>query len=67
MRQKQYNKTAELYRDRIVKAGYSVKFNWTDPYGGFYKDVTVRGKFWNGYGCEFPTPRKAWEYIRRIT
>jgi hypothetical protein len=64
-RQKKYNETAQKYEQKLRKAGYSVKYNWTDPYGGYYEDVTVRGPIWRGYGGEFPTTRKAWEYIRR--
>jgi hypothetical protein len=65
MRQKQYNRTASDYAEKIKKMGYSISFNWTDPNGGFYEDVTVRGDLWRGYGTEFPTPRKAYEYIRQ--
>lgn len=49
----------------LEKHGYSVTFNWTDPYGGSYEDITVRGAIWRGYGTEFSTPKAAWEYIRR--
>lgn len=63
---KKYNETARKYEEKLRKAGYSVHYNWTDPYGGHYEDVTVRGPKFNGYGSEFSTPRKAWEYISRI-
>lgn len=63
MRQKQYNKTAQKYEAKLRKKGYFVKYNWTDPFGGFYEDVTIRGARFKGYGCEFSTPKKAYEYI----
>lgn len=42
-----------------------MKYNWIDPSGGEYEDVTVRGPKFRGYGGEFSTPRKAWEYINQ--
>ena len=63
---KHYNKTARKYEEKLRKKGYKVKYNWKDPYSGEYEDVTVRGSIWNGYGGEFATPRKAYEYITRV-
>ena len=63
MRTYKYNKTAQAYEQKLNKKGYTVKYNWSDSYGGDYEDVTVRGPIWCGYGGEFSTPRKAWEYI----
>lgn len=63
MREKKYNETAQKYAEKIRKMGYTIKFNWTDPYGGSYEDVTVRGPKWRGYGGEFSTPRQAYYAI----
>lgn len=60
MRQKYYNASAQRYAEKIRKLGYTIKFNWSDPYGGTYEDVTVRGPRYNGYGTEFSTPREAY-------
>lgn len=64
-RQKKYNKTAQIYAEKLRKKGYSIKFNWTDSFSGFYEDVTIRGAKFNGYGSEFSTPKKAYQYINR--
>lgn len=61
MRLKQYNNTAALYAEKLRSAGYSVKFNFVDSWN--YEDVSVCGPLWRGYGTEFSTPRKAYEYI----
>lgn len=65
MRRKFYCETSRKYEEKLRKAGYFVKYNWTDPYSGEYEDVTVRGPKFRGYGTEFSTPRKAWEYINQ--
>lgn len=64
-REKRFCKTAQRYEEKLRKKGYTVKYNWTDPYGGIYEDVTVSGPIFNGYGGEFSTPRMAWEFINR--
>lgn len=66
MRTKKYNTTAIRYEEKLRKKGYSVKYNWHNAYDGDYEDITVRGPAFNGYGGEFSTPRKAYEYIRAI-
>lgn len=63
MRTKKFNETARKYEEKLRKAGYSVQYNWVDAYAGEYEDVTVRGPKFRGFGGEFSTPRKAWEYI----
>lgn len=57
---RRYNKTAALFADKLRKAGYRCKFNFIDDV--YYEDVTV-GPL-RGYGGEYSTPRKAWEYLR---
>lgn len=64
-RTKHYNETARKYEQKLRKKGYSVKYNWVDPYGGEYEDVTVSGPAFCGYGGEFPTPRAAYERVTR--
>ena len=61
MRTKKYNKTAQLYAEKLRKIGYTCRFNWISD--SEYDDVTVTGAIWRGYGGEWPTPRKAYEYI----
>lgn len=61
---KTYNQTAQKYAEKLRKRGYSVKFNWVDD-GRQYEDITIRGAIFNGYGGEFSTPRKAYEYINK--
>jgi hypothetical protein len=56
---KQYNKTASLYKEKLRKKGYLLRFNWVDYPGTEYDDVTVIG-----HG-EFNTPRKAYECLTR--
>ena len=63
-RHKFYNKTAQLYKEKVEKLGYCLKFNWIDPYGGEYEDVTVRGPKFRGYGTEYSTPRDAYEHLK---
>lgn len=55
---KTYNDTANFYANKLRERGYVVRFNWVDD-GRQYDDITVVG-----HG-EFPTPRKAWEYLTR--
>lgn len=65
MRTKKYCETSRKYEEKLRKAGYTVTYNWVDGYAGEYNDVTVRGPLFRGYGGEFSTTRKAWEYINR--
>lgn len=63
MRTKSYNKTSMIYRNKLLKAGYTCQFNWVSQWE--YENVTVKGPLFRGYGGEFPTPRKAYEYVTR--
>lgn len=65
-RVKKYSDTAAKYAEKLSRIGYTVKYNWVDPYGGYYEDVTVRGPIFCGYGREFDTVRQAYEYIQRV-
>lgn len=64
-RVKKYGDTAAKYAEKLRRMGYTVKFNWIDPYGGYYEDVTVRGPIFRGYGIEYNTVREAYESIKR--
>lgn len=52
-----------IYRNKLLKAGYTCQFNWVSPWE--YENVTVKGPLFRGYGGEFSTPRKAYEYVTR--
>lgn len=61
MRTKKFSKTASMYAEKLRKLGYTVRFNWVDD--NHYEDVSVCGAKFRGYGGEFSTPRKAYQYI----
>lgn len=64
MKTKKYNKTAIIYVDKLLKVGYTCHFNWVGDRE--YEDVSVTGPLFCGYGCEFSTPQKAYDYIKRF-
>ena len=48
MRTKKYNKTAMIYADKLLKAGYTCRFNWVDDRE--YGNISVTGPLFCGYG-----------------